>query len=121
MENKDKQEFSKILWMFANDAGVQISKEQLSIKYETLKHFSIEQISGAANHLLHYREKTWPAIPAISEFTQAIESNGPKGISLDDRAEMQSIVVLKKLKDEGSYGNTPFEDPITESIMTDRW
>lgn len=121
MENNDKKEFSTLLWMFANEAGVQISKEQLSIKFETLKHFSIGEISMAANHLLHYREKTWPAIPAISEFTKVIESKGPKSIGIEDRAEMQTVIVLKKLKYDGGASDIDFEDPITKSIMTDRW
>lgn len=121
MNDNDKKEFAKLLWMFANDAGVEISKEQLSIKFETLKHFSIKEISMAANHLLHYREKTWPALPAISEFTKVIDAQGPNGISIDEKAEMQAVEVLKQLKYEGSNWDVKFEDKITQSIMTDRW
>jgi hypothetical protein len=121
MENNDKKEFATLLWAFANDAGVKISKEQLLIKFESLKQFSINEISIAANHLLHYREKTWPAIPAISEFIKTIESKGPKSISIEDQAEIQAVMVIEKLMRSGKYSPIDFVDPITKSIMTDRW
>ena len=107
--------------MFANDAGVQITKEQLLIKFEMLKEYSIEEVSMASHHLVKYRETTWPAMPAIPEFVKVIESHGPKSIGIEERAEMQAAIVIKKLKYDGRNGLIDFSDPITKSIMTDRW
>jgi hypothetical protein len=121
MENEDKKEFAKLLWMFANDAGVKISQEQLSVKFEMLKEFSIEDITKASHHLAKYRETTWPAIPAIPEFVKIIESFGLKAVGIEERAEMQAAIVIKKLKYDGRNGVIDFSDPITKSIMTDRW
>ena len=123
MKDTDKQDFAKIIWLFATEAGVSIDKAQLSIKFERLKKYEINQISEAANYLLENRKKTFPAIPTIVEFIETIniQSDPLKMLSDENIAEMQSIKVLDTLRKKGADSNPKFKDSITASLMTTRW
>jgi hypothetical protein len=116
MEIKDKEEFMRLLWLFANDAGVKISKEQLSVKFEALKKYSIEQVSAATDKLIHHRRRNWPAIPSTSELVESIEENPIK-----TQAQFQCDIILKYFKYYGRACEHRFKNPSTRYLMENRW
>lgn len=120
MNQKNYEDFLKLLWLFANDAGIKISKEQAAVKFETLKKYPLEQISKAADKLLHYRKRNWPAIPSTSEFVEAIEEDTQE-IESKTKAQLQVDIILKYLNHYGSACYHTFKDPITNYLMTNRW
>ena len=116
METKDKKEFMRLLWLFANDAGVKVSKEQLSVKFEALKKYTIEQVAAATDKLLHHRKRNWPAIPSTSEFVEFIEENPVK-----TQAQLQCDIVLKYFNYYGRDCEHKFKNSTTKYLMENRF
>lgn len=121
MNDDDKKRFAEIMWGLADNFGASVTKEGLSLRFEALKAYSIEQISRAATRLLIARKETYPPIPKVSEFIEAIENNGRQKVEHRQKAEIQANVVLDYLKQYGRAGHASFEDPITQHLMTTRW
>lgn len=120
MDESNKKQFATLFYGLAEEYGGNITKNGVKLKFEALENHSIEDIVIAANWILKNRNTTFPAVPTVKEFIDAINfQKNPLGI--EDIAEMQAAIVLKKLNDEGSCSKVDFEDPITKNIMTDRW
>ena len=120
MNKSDKKKFSELMWLFANDACIQISKEQLSVKFIALNKYSIEQISKASNRLIHHRILNYPAIPSIPEFVKAIEED-TKPIDSKTTGQLQLDIVMKYFTYYGSTCAHEFKNSITKYLMTNRW
>ncbi len=99
--------------------GGDISKEQLKTRFNLLKEFSIEQISRGAIHLLKNRRETFPAVPTIKEFIDAIRLIESPTVSI--KAEIEADKVIETLKEWGRDAEALFYDEITTYLMTHRW
>lgn len=109
--NKDK--FSAAMKALAVNAGTELTKDILSLYYETLKRFTDDQFDSAVKKIL----LTWKynRIPPIAVIVENIEQNGPQRI--EDRAEIQATYVISCIGQ-----NYPvFSDPVTAHLMSRRW
>ena len=120
MDESNKKQFATLFYGLAEEFGGNITKNGVQLKFEALKHYKIDVIVGAANWIIRNRKQTFPPIPTVSEFISAIK-NIENPLSIEDVAEMQAAAVINKLNKEGSSARVCFEDPITQSIMTDRY
>ncbi len=121
MDEQDKKQFAAIMYGVADNFGGQISKDGLRLRFEALSNLDIDEVSRVATWLINNRTATFPAIPTVKEFRDALENlDGPKP-SPRSRAEIQADKVLAKLKYHGRAGKADFEDPITQELMTTRW
>jgi len=120
---KDKIEFAKVMYGLAGNFGGQISKDDLSLRFEVLKEYSLDEIKQAGIWLLKNREQTFPAVPTTREIIIAVEKidNPQAAISIEARSEIQLQCVLNKLRTEGSNSDVDFNDPVTQELMTRRW
>lgn len=119
MDDSNKKQFATLFYGLAEEYGGNITKNGVKLKFEALEKYSIDEIVMAANWILKNRKTTFPAVPTIKEFIDAINfQKNPLGV--EDIAEMQAVFVISKIQ-VASYVEVNFEDPITKSIMTDRW
>lgn len=121
MTDNDKVRFSEIMMGLADNFGGTISTEGMRSRFAILAEYSIEQVAIASNWLLRNREQTFPAMPTIKEFLDAIKAQAQPQVSLGSRAEIQANVVIKKLRYGGRNAPINFQDPITFKLMTERW
>ena len=117
MRQEDSGKFASIMFGVAENFGGKISPEGIGLRFSVLKEYKIEQIVKAGEWLLRNREQTFPAVPTVKEFVDAIHLQTMLGNS----ADMQADLVLKKLRYEGRNGKIDFEDPVTFELMTVRW
>jgi len=120
MNDQDKKQFAVLMYGIAEECGGQISKHGIKLKFEALKTHPIEVILKAASWLVQNRENTFPAIPTVKEFLDAIKAicgeTNPK-----TEGERQCDIVMKYFNYYGSYCDHEFKDPITAYLMTNRW
>lgn len=116
---RDLALFSKVMYGVAGNFGGIISDDDLSLRFEVLQEFSIDQITKAGTWLLRNREQTFPAVPTTKEFIDAIKkADGP---SIQLKADIEADKVLETLKEWGRDAEALFHDEITRYIMTKRW
>jgi len=120
MNQEDKKQFATLFYGLAEEYGGKLSKNGMVLKFDALKSFEIEEITSGISWLVKNREKTYPPIPTVKEIIDAMGSANGTNISIEDKAEVQAVIVIKRLKYSGSRDGS-FDDPITNSIMTDRW
>jgi hypothetical protein len=110
--NKDtyKKDFAEIMIGIAENFSSEIGKIGLKMRFEALKHYSIEQLRAAAMVILQTRVYT--TLPPVSDFIIAIEGKA------DDMAEIQANIVLRAITQCGSYNPPVFDDQITQSIIS---
>lgn len=113
------KKFSSIMVGVSENFGGNISKEQLKTRFKLLKEFSIEQVTKGAIHLLKNRRETFPAVPTIKEFIDAIRLIESPTVSV--KAEIEVDKVLDTLKEWGRDAEALFYDEITTYLMTHRW
>ena len=120
---QNKIEFAKVMYGLAGNFGGQVSKDDLALRFEVLKDYSMDEIKQAGIWLLKKREQTFTAVPTTKEIIDAIGmvNNPRKAISIEARAEIQLQEVLNKLKNDGGSVVVDFDDSITQEIMTRRW
>ena len=73
--NKTKKEFdnfSAIMWGVAEEFGGKISKNGMKLKFKALSEFTIKEIENAGMWIVKNRIETFPAVPLVREFTEAI-------------------------------------------------
>lgn len=121
MDDSNKKQFATLFYGLAEEYGGTITKNGVKLKFEALKKHSIESVVRAANWIVTNRAKTYPPIPTVKEFIDAITAVENPQLSVKSKADLQLDIVLEKLKDEGSRGVNDFEDPITSKLMTTRW
>lgn len=121
MNQSDKKQFSEIMATLSENFGGVITKEGLRARFSALVEYDIGQVSMAGNWLMRHREKTFPAMPMVSEFIKAIEAHAAPQISSKSLAEIQVDDVLEKLRYQGANAPVDFEDSITSFLMTRRW
>lgn len=121
MNQTDKKQFSAVMVGLAENFGGTVSPEGMRARFKALVEYDISQIVAAGDWLIKFREKTFPAMPMVSEFISTIKNLSTPQISIKSRAEIQVDIVLNKLKNEGHHAKIDFKDPITMRLMTSRW
>jgi len=120
MDNRDIEKFTGIIYGLAEEYGGTVSKSGIDLKFDSLKIYSIKQISLAASWIVKNRETTFPAIPTTKEIISAIEKTGGQ-MAPKTHAELQVDIILKYLNYYGSYCEHVFKDTTTNYLMTSRW
>lgn len=115
MRTEDKKRFSDLMLGMADNFRDTISKEGMSMRWELLKEFSIEQVESACLKIIKIRKFT--KMPPMAEFLEAI--NPPKQIGFSAHTEADKI--LQHLRMFGSIKSPELNDPITKHLMTKRW
>jgi len=121
MVEKDKIDFAKIMYGLAGNFGSEISKDDLSLRFEVLKKYTITQIKLSGLWLLKHREKTFPSNPTVKEFIEAIEKTTTNIKPLKLQAEEQCDIVLKYSNYYGRECDHVFKNNTTQHLMTHRW
>lgn len=118
LEN-DVEKFSEIMFGLAeNYPGTNLTMNGLSMRFEAMKEFTIDQVSQAATVLL--KSHRFNTMPTVGDFISTIDTaNGH--IPIEDRAEIEAGKVLDHLHRYGKGIFPEFEDPITRHLMTTRW
>lgn len=106
----DGKEFGKILSITAEVHGKELSKIVVGVYFETLKEFTIDEVSSAFNK--HLREAKY--FPKPSEIIDII-----KGIdgSIDGQAMIQASIVWNAIGRIGHGSSIQFKDPVTTAVI----
>lgn len=93
-----------------------ISDSGLSMRWELLKGYPIEDVEAACKSILLTRKYT--KMPPIAEFVEAIQGAKP---SLEQEAEQEWTGVIGQIRAVGSYGSPKFDHPVTRALMSHRF
>ena len=121
MNSNDSMKFSEVMMGLADNFGGNVSPEGMDARFNALEPYDISQVIAAGDWLMKHREKTFPAMPMVSEFIKAIDSQTSPQISSKSLAEIQVDQVLENLRHYGSRSLLKVEDPITAFLMSRRW
>ena len=113
MDINDIDKFQKLMAGMAENFSATLSDVGIDLMFETLKNYSYQQVYSAAITIMKTRKYT--GMPTISEFITNIE--GTK----DDRADYQYGLVLRAIRELGTYTHPRFKDPITQSLVDSRF
>lgn len=116
MDKADKKRFTEIMLGVADNFRDSITKPGMSMRFNSLKRFSIEQIEQAALKIIEVRKYT--KMPPIAEFVEAIQGKKP---DIKNIANIQAMLVIDRLHSFGAGGSSIFGDPITSFLMKRRW
>jgi hypothetical protein len=100
----------------AENFSAQISKPGLSLRFEAMKKYNIEDISIAASKVLLTRKIM--GMPTVAELIEAMGVVEPRQI---DIAQQQVNEIMAQVRNIGSYGTPVFSDPVTIRLMKSRW
>ena len=119
MEQKDFNEFCKIMYLLAENFSATVTKDGLKFRFAALKDYPIEKIKAASMQITRTRKYT--KMPTVADFVEAIE--GDQSSIEEDRAEIQSMAVISEIKRVGYMGTPKFDDPVTARICSSiyRW
>lgn len=113
----DSTRFALIMKTLAINAGVEMSKDILSVYFEALKGFTIEQFEEGAKKVL----LTWEynRMPPLSILTKNITND-------TQQVEDKTLVVATKIVSHlNTWGSSKYPDlsgdPITKHLMSTRW
>ena len=117
MNNNDKIVFAKIMMGMADNFRDKISKEGMSMRFEMLKKYTIDEITGAAKNIMARRKYT--KLPPIAEFIEELEGDN----SAEKRATMLANRIIAHLNTRGAAMFPAFlqEDPTAYELMTTKW
>lgn len=110
MTDADKNSFAEIMTGLAENFGSQLSRPGLSMRFEALKEYSIDQVKQAATFLMCSRKYT--TMPTVAEFLEYLG-----GGSAEDQAEVEAAKVLDAIKRVGPYSSVSFDDPVTCAVV----
>jgi len=121
MDNSNKNKFAEIMIGLADNFGGTVTPEGMRARFNALIEYDIKQIVAAGDALIKTREKTFPAMPMVAEFINAIKAHEAPQISAKSRAEIQAGIVLENLRHYGSRCQLELEDHIAAHLMSTRW
>lgn len=113
MDDNDKKRFTILMMGLAEDCSATITNAGLRIKFEAMKNYTIEQVEDAVVKVV--KGNVYTKMPTTGTIINAIE--GTK----DDRADYQYNLVLRAIRELGSYTHPRFKDPITQSLVDNRF
>lgn len=119
--DKDLAEFSKVIVLTAEEFGGVPSDNNLILKFNALKKYSIEEIKKAGDWIVKNRKEKYPNVPTTNEFIKAIKQIDKPLMSLRLQAALQCDIVLKYAKTYGSGCTHIFKNNVTQYLMTNRW
>jgi hypothetical protein len=118
---QNKIEFAKVMYGLAGNFGGEVSRDDLALRFEVLKEYSLDEIKQAGIWLLKKRDRTFPAVPTTKEIIDVIEyANNPQ-LTPKAKAHEQCDIVLKYFNHYGSACDHTFKDPSTKYLMENRW
>lgn len=112
-DDHDKKRFAKAMIGLAEDCSAQISKAGLSMRFEALKQYTIEQIEQAIINVM--KSNIYTKMPTTGTIINAIEGTP------EDRSESQLVEIRKEISRIGSYGTPKFSDIITSELVSFRF
>lgn len=116
MEKKDEKRFVQIMLGMADNFRDSITKEGMSMRFDLLKDFTIQQIEGAAKQIMYSRKYT--KMPAIADFIESLNASIPKP---EDKALIFANEIIAHSRTQGSQIFPSGLDKIAKHLMTRRW
>ena len=113
MELNDKKRFIQIMMGVADNFRDKISNQGLSMRFDMLKGYKIEQIDAAAKQIMIARKYT--KMPTIAEFFEILQGGE------QDRALSEANNIVIHLTTHGTSISPQCEDPTTKYLMEKRW
>lgn len=113
MDENDKKRFAQILAGLAEDCGAQLSSAGMSMRFEALRQYNIEQVEAAVMSIL--RSNVYTKMPTTGSIIRAIEGTD------DDRGERQVQAIRDEIRRIGSYESPRFDDPVTADLVARRF
>ncbi len=123
-DKKTRATFAMTMYGIAEDFGGALSDNNLHVRFEALKEYSIDQITQAGTWLLKNRTEKFPAVPTTKEFIDAIRSAQGELVNPATKAAKQHDIVMKYFKHNWTPYNGythNFKDPITDYMMSNTW
>ena len=123
MSTTDKERFAVAMFGIAEEFGGSLTKNNLQLKWESLKRFPIDHITKAISYLSENRTKTFPLVPTTQEIIEATEiiQQPQLAIGSAKMAEIQANEVLAFLHENGAGAAPVFRDPLTKCLMSTVW
>lgn len=113
MDDNDKTKFAEIMTGLAEDCSAILTQAGLRIKYEALKNYTIDQVKNAVIKVV--KNNVYNKMPTTGTIINAIEW------TKDDRVEYQYGLILRAIRELGTYGHPRFKDQITQSLVDNRF
>jgi hypothetical protein len=105
MKPEDKSRFESIMHGLAANFNVNISKDDLRIRFDCLHDIDIEQFQKAAYQII--RTRVYTSLPTVKDFLDAIYGK-PEQV-----AEVEAYRVVDAVRKYGSYGTVVFDNSVT--------
>lgn len=118
MKQADSVKFAQITTAVLANFGAIATEPILGLWFNAAKEdeFTVDQWESAAKKIIRSRKFT--SQPTYADFFEAI--NGAPGTPTNI-ADNQVAVVIKQIREIGSYRTPAFDDPVTDSLMKSRW
>ena len=118
MKNKDVIEFAKVTTAVMANFKAVATEPLLDMWFDMAfeDKITIEQWKDAARKIIRGRKYT--SQPTYADFHETVFGSP---VTETDRACEQVTVVMKQIRELGSYRTPCFDDPVTKSLMVSRW
>ncbi len=93
-----------------------ITKEGMTMRFDMLKEYTIQQVEDAAKQIMLTRKYT--KMPTIADFIEALTADIPK---LEDKALVFANEIIAHSRTQGSNVFPPGLDDTAKHLMTRRW
>ena len=113
MDDSDKAKFAQIMMGLAEDCSAKLSPQGLKMKFEAMKNHTIEEIEAAVVSVM--KSNIYTKMPTTGTILNAITG------TTEDKAEFQFNLILRAIREVGSYGTPRFKDRVTQSIVYNRF
>lgn len=114
MNKNDEKRFIQIMLGMADNFRDNITKEGMTMRFDMLKDYTIEQVESAAKQIMLTRKYT--KMPPVAEFIEILQ-----GGNKEDKALVIANNIISHLKTHGSRVFPKLEDSIAKHLMTKRW
>ena len=114
MEKTDEKRFIQIMLGMADNFRDSITKEGMTMRFDMLKDYNINQVESAAKQIMLTRKYT--KMPPVAEFIEIL-----KGGNKEDKALVIANNIISHLKTHGSRVFPKLDDPTAKHLMTKRW
>ncbi|MDY6910771.1 MAG: hypothetical protein SVM79_00190 [Chloroflexota bacterium] len=113
MNNNDRAEFARIMYGLAENFSAPITDGGIDIRFDALRHYSIEKIKDAAIKIIKTRKYT--TMPTVADFMEHLEMRH------EDVAEVEAMKVLDFARTFGASFSPQFDDPVTQYLVRSRF
>ena len=109
MNTEDKKQFAAAISGAGEVYGKNITKSLMAVYFESLKAYTVEQVSGALSEHLS-NEKSGMFFPKPADLIKAINKHSAPIQTAEDRASLGWAVILGELSRLGPYQSIQMED-----------